>query len=87
MGPGNEQNPHSVSVRTTNRMTVGLCAPDKSYHDEGKVFTKLQKDGILGFDEAIGSSTIGGRSNAGNKRELGLGRLWWTGFASGASRC
>ena len=75
---------HIICRSEQQRMPLGSCAPDNSYL-EGKPFTKLKKDGIPGHDETTDLSIIGGRSNADNKRGPGVGRLWWTGFASGPS--
>ncbi|KAH7124781.1 hypothetical protein EDB81DRAFT_847037 [Dactylonectria macrodidyma] len=45
-----------------------------------RLFIKLKKDYILGLGDAADFVIIGGRCDAGDEHELGIGSLWWTSF-------
>jgi DNA ligase-4 len=48
-----------------------------------KPFIKLKKDYIPGLGDTTDFAIIGGRRDAGDERELGIGSLWWTSFYIG----
>ena len=60
---------------------------DDSYFsfDESKPFIKLKKDYIPGLGDTADFVIIGGRRDARDELELGIGKLWWTSFYIGCA--
>jgi DNA ligase 4 len=48
-----------------------------------KSFIKSKKDFITGLGDTVDFAIIGGRRDARDEQELGIGKLWWTSFFIG----
>ncbi|KAH7141584.1 hypothetical protein B0J13DRAFT_637368 [Dactylonectria estremocensis] len=51
--------------------------------NRSRPFIKLKKDYIPGLGDTVDFVIIGGRCDAGDEQELGIGSLWWTSFYIG----
>src|SRR5207248_2070183 len=72
----------AIAQRWEGIVLKGCDDPYYSF-SRNKSFIKLKKDYIPGFGDAADFVIIGGRRDAGDEVELGIGKLWWTTFYIG----
>ncbi|KAG7130939.1 DNA ligase 4 like protein [Verticillium longisporum] len=72
----------AITQRWEGFVLKGCDDPYFSFNGR-KSFIKLKKDYIPGLGDTADFAIVGGRRDAGDERELGIGSLWWTSFYIG----
>ncbi|KAH7115591.1 hypothetical protein EDB81DRAFT_595044, partial [Dactylonectria macrodidyma] len=72
----------AITQRWEGFVLKGCDDPYFSFNGS-KPFIKLKKDYIPGLGDTADFAIIGGRRNARDEHELGIGSLWWTSFYIG----
>ncbi|KAH7114682.1 hypothetical protein EDB81DRAFT_873452 [Dactylonectria macrodidyma] len=72
----------AITQRWEGFVLKGCDDPYFSFNGS-KPFIKLKKDYIPGLGDTADFVIIGGRRDAGDEHELGIGSLWWTSFYIG----
>ncbi|KAH6883508.1 hypothetical protein B0T10DRAFT_580496 [Thelonectria olida] len=72
----------AITQRWEGVVLKGCDDPYFSFNGS-RPFIKLKKDYIPGLGDTADFAIIGGRRDAGDEHELGIGRLWWTSFYIG----
>ncbi|KAH7110965.1 hypothetical protein EDB81DRAFT_831389 [Dactylonectria macrodidyma] len=72
----------AITQRWEGFVLKGCDDPYFSFNGS-KPFIKLKKDYIPGLGDTTDFAIIGGRRDAGDEHELGIGSLWWTSFYIG----
>src|SRR5436309_2605906 len=65
------------------RAVLKRCDDPYFSFNSAKAFIKLKKDYISGLGDTAGFAIVGGRRDAKDEQELGIGKLWWTSFYIG----
>jgi DNA ligase-4 len=72
----------AITQRWEGFVLKGCDSPYFSFHDD-RSFIKLKKDYIPGLGDTADMAILGGRRDARDENELGVGKLWWTSFYIG----